>query len=173
MKRIRRGYTLIESLVVIALTTVTLTITTVTMHALHRADRRVRDDLQGQRSLGQLAAQLRSDAHEALSSDTLGGTYTSPPRALTLALAGGRSVQYSVTANSIERVMRLNGAIEHREIFRLAFPDSHWSVDAARDHTLLSLHLNHRENGEVSARVSSNELVIQAAVGIAAAPGKK
>ncbi len=173
MKRICRGYTLIETLVVLSLTAVTLLIVAVTMHTLYRAEHQVRDDLQGQRTLDQLATQLRWDAHAALSSAAAGGADASQPRVLTLTLIGGRSIQYSFTANSVERVVRRNDAVEHREGFRLALPDSYWSIDTARDRPLLTLHLVHRDSRRVSSTAAMNEQVIRAAVGVAGEWTKK
>jgi hypothetical protein len=112
-----------------------------------------------------LAALLRWDAHQAASAELIREAATDPARGLTLRLKNGLSIQYAVASNGIERVVRQNQEIEHRDRFRVIFPQSYWSLDTDREGPLLALHL---VNHEASPRTASNEQILQAAVGIAA-----
>jgi hypothetical protein len=152
------------------LITVTLTITALVMQSLYRGERRIYDDLDGQRMLNQLSHQLRSDAHEASKAVVEKIADSNAPRKLILALADSRSIHYSVLPNRIERIAYRRTDIEHREVFRMVCPDSYWSIDEDGELPLLTLHLLRRDAEPTSAFSNQARLVIEAVVGISAAP---
>ena len=63
----RRGYSLIECLVTIALIGTAMTTVAVSMSGMQLACQRVREETIAEMELQRLAVQLRADAHEALS----------------------------------------------------------------------------------------------------------
>ena len=166
-KKIRRdGYTLIETLVVIAIVGVTLTIVALTMHTLYRAEHRLRDDLQGQQMLERLGDQLRTDAHQAVAVATKNGPEDPPARILTLTVSKDRSIEYSLGTSGIARTVKHGNDVEHREQYPFAAASGNfWIVDAARQRPFIALHLiNRLSNGE--SKAEHHVTVIQAAVGI-------
>lgn len=165
-KQRRQGYTLVEALVVIALTAVTLTIVTVCMHTLHRAEHQLRDELQAQRLVERLGAQLRMDAHQAIAVTTKDGVENPRARVLTLTQSNNLSIEYSLGNNGVERTVKRGSDVEHREHFHFAPASGNfWIVDAARPYPFVALHLVQRRSiGD--SKAEHDVTVVQAAVGI-------
>lgn len=165
-KNRRDGYTLIETLVVIAILGVTLTIVALSMHALHRAEKRLRGELQDQLVIERLGAQLRTDAHQAIAVTTKNVAEDPQARVLTISLSKDDSIEYSLGTSGIERTVKRGSEVEHREHFHVAAaPGNSWIVDAARQHPLVALHLIHHRTNDAS-NAEHDVTVIQAAVGI-------
>ena len=61
----RRGYSLVELMIVVSMLSFVLLLCTTTLHALLRLDRGERSDLMESRALDRLAGLLRDDAHRA------------------------------------------------------------------------------------------------------------
>ena len=169
MKR-RQAYTLVEMIVAIGLTAVTLSVTAMTMHSLHRAEHRIRDDFQQQRTLKRLATQLRQDAHEASTALVMNDQDPNNPaaRQITLAMSDGKSVRYAVHTDRIERDVLKESSVQHRETFRLLGPGSKWAVQELDGRTILTLHLIDVVQQPSAAQDVTN-LEIHAAVGVSAA----
>lgn len=140
MRSRRRGYSLIESLVVIVLTGTTLTVVTLMMHTLHRTEHRWREDLRTQRALEQLAFRLRQDAHGA-TSVTIGQSRGDRSKSLTLATADEQTIVYSSSPAAIERVVQRGERVAHRDRFLLAAAvDSFWTIDTRFERPVIVFH---------------------------------
>ena len=166
MKQLRRGYTLIESLVVIVLTSTTLTVVTVTMHTLHRAEHRLREDLQSQRALEQLAFRLRQDSHGAASA-AIGEVTEARSRSLTLVTPDEQRIEYSSAGTGIERVVRRGETISHRDRFLLAAAaDSFWTIDTRFERPVIVFHWPRPAANRPSADATNSTRTIRIVVGV-------
>ncbi len=146
----RRGFTLIESVVSIALLAVILTVVTLTLHTMYRADRRMRDELNLQSEFDRLATQLRIDTHPALAVTIAGPEDGSTAETLQLTLPGSQTVQYTLVADRVERTLRREEKTEHRESYRLP-PSSgaRWQVETERPMSMVSLVLEPQSTSEL------------------------
>ena len=164
----RQAYTLVEMVVAIGLTAVTLSVTAMTMHSLHRAEHRMRDDFQEQRTLKRLVAQLRQDAHEASSASLTNELdANSPARQVTLEMPDGKPIRYAIHTNRFEREVLDESNVAHRETFRLVAPNSKWTVKAVDGRTLLTLRVVDEAQQQSAAHNAAN-LEIHVAVGLSA-----
>jgi type II secretory pathway pseudopilin PulG len=112
IRRVRRGKSLVELLVVIGLTGVVMAMTSTTLVATFRAERQIRRDLAQQQTLARLATRFRADCHASRAA--------SVDRLCELALPDERSIRYSAASSGIERVVLRGGNVEHRDTFALA-----------------------------------------------------
>ena len=125
----RRGHTLTECLVVITLIGTVMGTVALTLHALSRADRRLRDELDHDRSVDRFVAQLRSDTHQSVSA-TIDepSSETDPTAELKLAFSGEQTIGYTIHAQNIERVVRRAETVQHRETYPLLASATGWQV---------------------------------------------
>jgi hypothetical protein len=138
--RSRRGHTLIETLVVVVLVGAALTTVTLTLHTLYRSERRMRDGLTRGRAWDRLACQLRQDAHQALSATLTGDVADAPPTALSLALSDAETIRYTLRPEHIERVVRRDDTVRHRELYPLpASSVARWQIQTERALSLMTL----------------------------------
>jgi prepilin-type N-terminal cleavage/methylation domain-containing protein len=107
----RRGKTLIELVVVVAITSVVLTMTTATLVTLFRVERQIRGDVEQTRSLDRLDARVRTDAHAAIAAKIENGCE--------LTLADDRTVRYTFADSQVWREVRRGGMVQHRDAFEL------------------------------------------------------
>jgi prepilin-type N-terminal cleavage/methylation domain-containing protein len=105
----RRGFTLIEVLVMITLIGVALTAAVTTLVALLRIERQVRSDQTQHQSLISLASRWRADAHAAVAASTSDDCE--------MTLSDGRTIRYSFEAPRIVREVRRAGDVVHRDAF--------------------------------------------------------
>lgn len=136
----RAGFTLIEMLVVIAVSTLILITVTTTFHALSRTSQRLRTDVAQGPAWARFASQLRRDCHRAT-----GATLESPavgtdkvagnqPRIPVLRLVlGDQLIAYQFETN---RMLRLESTattpttVSRREVFELpGASELEWVVD--------------------------------------------
>ena len=165
MRRRRRGHSLIECIVVLALIAVTLGAVTTTLHVLYQADRRLRDGLTRDSAVEKLAAQLRCDAHQALSAkvgDPAGKT--APANDLSLSLPEDRSIQYTLFPERIERVVRRGQTVEHRETYRLVSSSASWRVREDRAPPMVTLVLELQTGRESGERAAPRTCRVDAAI---------
>jgi prepilin-type N-terminal cleavage/methylation domain-containing protein len=135
----RMGYSLVEMLVVISVMAVLASCTAVALHGMYRADRAARRELEASASISRLAARLRTDAHAAASAEVNEGL-------LTLKLGEAGSVSYELAAGRVERLVRQDDKIEHRDAFRLAVDAAgQWHVAKQEGATFVSLQLERSE----------------------------
>jgi len=170
--RTRRGYYLAECLVAIALMGATFSTVAVATSGMYRCCRRVREESAGELELVRLAAQLRADAHQALSVREEGPADAKAAAAKTLLLTLGdeRSVHYTLRAGRVERVLSRGDEPAHRETYRL--PGSftaRWQVGDGRPARMVSLML---VPGPVGSNTPSGSQAIRidAAVGLLGPP---
>lgn len=109
----RRGYTLVEMLIVVGLLAMIAAGATVLLAAVMLHVGRQRDNYQTAQVASQLAADLRRDAHAAALIDV-----SDPPSKLTLALGQGEVVEYALIDSGVERVATGMGTTR-RELYRL------------------------------------------------------
>ena len=165
--RTRRGHTLVECLITIGLIGAVMTTVAVAMHGMRRSCRTVRQESTVELDLGRLAAQLRTDAHRALSvkhedSDDPNET----PDTLSFTLAADLSVKYTLRETHIERLLSAGDEIRHRETYRLpASFGADWQVQTDRPSPLVSLILE-PESADPGSPFGFRTIQIDAAVGL-------
>ena len=109
----RAAFTLIEMLVVIMLATLLLASISTAIAALLRAQSRLEGDLRRATQLARFDAQLRSDAHRALSVEQ-------PDQATVVFQLPTQRIDYTIEPSRILRSLRQDDSILHREVFPLA-----------------------------------------------------
>jgi prepilin-type N-terminal cleavage/methylation domain-containing protein len=145
MKSRRRGYSLVECLVVISLIGGILGTVATTLSALYRTDQGMREALTYDRALDRFIVQLRSDAHQAVSA-TVGkaGDGAAAANQLLLALQDGRSIRYTLHAQRAERVVRRDQTVEHTESYPVVSSPVAWQLREDRASPIVSLVLKLR-----------------------------
>lgn len=165
MRSRRRGYSLAECLIVITLIGTTMGTVALTLHLLYRADRRVHATVAHERSLDRFVAQLRSDTHQAVSA-----TIKQPPSdnepatELQLDLPGGQTIQYSVQARNIERVVHRADTVQHRETYPLPASSTGWQLRKDGTSPIVSLVLELEGKGRANERLAQRTYRVDAAV---------
>jgi hypothetical protein len=156
MRSRRRGTTLAECLIVITLVATVMGTVSLTLHSLYQADRRARDTVAHGRSLDSFVAQLRLDAHQAVSATIdQPSSETDPATDLQLELAGNETIQYSIHEQNIERVVRREDTVQHRETYPLPVSSPGWQLREDGTSPVVSLVL------ELDATGRANELLAQ------------
>lgn len=163
----RRGYTLIESLATIAMMGTVMTTVAVSMSVMHRASQRIREEAAIETDLQRLAAQLRADAHNALSAKTEGGREEdAAAESMLLALNDKESVRYSVKAERLHREHLQGEKVLHRESYRL--PDgciARWELEESHSVPLISLKIQPKP-GDFTKHMNGQPVQVFAAVGL-------
>jgi len=164
MRSRRRGHTLVECLVVIILMAATLGTVTLTMHALYRTDRHLRDAMTHDRALDRFVAQLRSDTHQAVSATVSEPSEeTIPAAGLMLSFAGDQTIQYTIRSQHIERVVRGGDTVQHHETFPLP-ASSGWQIRAGGVSPVVSLVLKLKSSGRPQQQAMARTCRVDAAV---------
>ncbi len=115
----RRGFTLVELLIVLSVTTAMLLIGTSVLYLLKQAQVNTRQRLGFERNVTRLARQFREDVHRAGAMERLPKTPNSPNVVTwSLAMEGGMAVHYEVQAGSLRRVQTADTTNLHED-FRL------------------------------------------------------
>ena len=163
----RQGYSLVECLVAIGLISATLSTVAVATSGMYRCCQRVRGESVTELELERLAAGLRADAHQALSVKLDGHTDTEEAvDTLVLTLADERSVQYTLRAQRVERVLHYGDEVRHRETYRLpASFTARWEIERNRLLPMASLLLDPGPVGSNSP-LGFQAMRIDAAVGL-------
>jgi len=160
----RRGWSLIELLVVIPLMTLLLSGSAILLTSLLRSQETLRSELQQQSGQARLATQLRADAHAASS-------VTSPsPQTLDFALAGGDTIHYEIKGDSLHRELRHERDLPvsdpaARESYSVASLSAAFNVDPTHERPLVRLSLTAVPDETKYPRVHRSS-AIEAAVGI-------
>ncbi len=156
MRRSQRGFTLVEVLVAATLLAALMTVVAVAVGGLARADRQTRVHIDQDRNVQQFVMQLRRDVHvangwtisptqDAVLENPDDAATTIPSSALpTLALAfsDGSEARYLPTLDGMQRVVRRDDAVQHRETFTWGnAAEASWSSDTTgqRPQVILTL----------------------------------
>ena len=109
----RRGFSLLELMVVVALLGVVMAIGGQVLTALFRLQRQSLADIDQRRTLSALALRLREDAHAASESRLVDATK------LQLVGGGGQVIEYAIEGSQIDCRVLQGDQIVRRESFRL------------------------------------------------------
>lgn len=171
MRSRRRGTTLAECLIVITMVATVMGTVSLALHSLFQADRRARDTLAQERSLDRFVAQLRSDAHQAVSAKVdKPSSETDPVTDLRFVLPEGETIQYTIHAENIERVVRRNDSVQHRESYLLPASTSGWQVREDGTTPIVSLVLALNDERHAHERLVPREYRVDAAVNLIRPP---
>jgi hypothetical protein len=142
-----------------------------TLHSLYRADRRVRDTVAHERSLDRFVAQFRADAHQAVSA-TIDepSSKTDPATELQFELPGEQTIQYTVQAQNIERVVRHDDAVQHRETYPLPASSTGWQLRRDGASPIVSLVLELNATGQANEQLAQRKYRVDAAIGLIRPP---
>jgi prepilin-type N-terminal cleavage/methylation domain-containing protein len=143
MRSIRKGFTLVEMLAVMAVFSVTLSTIVLTLHALQKAGNRAHASVSAGVELDRFATQLRSDAHAARTC-TLSPTEPANIAAnvLTLTLPAEQIVEYLLSADQIQRRVRSGDVDQHHESYRVQpLLEKGWTLTANTSAPLVTINL--------------------------------
>jgi prepilin-type N-terminal cleavage/methylation domain-containing protein len=118
MKR-RRGYSLVEMIVVISAGTVLAGLAVTLLGALLHASGTINEEVRGIVAVRRLSEQFRDDAHAALRAEALPKDGASAVAGMRFELATGHTVAYELLPTVIERTERVDDAVRARESFFL------------------------------------------------------
>lgn len=109
----RRGYTLVEMLVMIFLMTTVMPLAAVAIHRMWRIEQQARQSSGEQLQVARVAPLFRRDSHDAQRGDVSDGT-------LRLEIADGSRIEYRPRSGAVDRVVVRDGKPVHRDTFRFA-----------------------------------------------------
>jgi prepilin-type N-terminal cleavage/methylation domain-containing protein len=125
MKPFRRGYTLVEMMFAITLTSIVLATVGVMLHGVFRVQRTMADHTQFLDHLSRLAEQFRNDVHQAQSVEPAG-------QSCVVSFRDGKQIEYRVAADGISRTVRRGKEILGRDTHFLPIEFAgQWKLDAA------------------------------------------
>ena len=110
----RRGYALIEVLVVLTVAAVMLTLCAGTVHLLLKLDRSGRAASEEATDLARLAREFRADAHASAPLDPPAGGADR----MTFTIEGGKTVEYQVRPRDVLRTLREGDKVRRFETYR-------------------------------------------------------
>jgi len=115
----KRGYSLVEMIVVISIGSVLATLAVTLLGTLLRASGTLNEQIHGIATVRRMAEQFRDDAHAALRVENLPKEGENPVVGLRFQLAPGRTVTYEFPPKVVERTERIDDAVHARETFFL------------------------------------------------------
>jgi len=116
----RCGYSLIELMVVLTVSTTVLGVAAVMLHTLMQVQKDSREQLLYHATLGRLGRQFRRDVHAADGfRPPEAGSHGNRPAAWQLDFKPDRVVRYSIEWGSLIRSEQIGGTLSRREVFRL------------------------------------------------------
>ena len=117
MKRRRRaGVSIVEMLIVIAITAMLISMTGVCLHGFYRSHARLGGNLERGAAVDRLFLQLRTDAHAAKRAAIVDEASS---KSLVLTAPDGTETHYAGSNGDVSRVVRQGDSIIHRDMFRL------------------------------------------------------
>ena len=143
MRLTRRGYSLVECLVVISLVGVTLSTITLTLHGLRRGDLNARDELRHELAIDRVVTLLRQDVHRANAATLVPEPkLAESAKTLQLTFGSNRSVEYSLAGDEVVRSLREGDQIEQSDSFSIRSASAgSWQMDTARERPLVTMWL--------------------------------
>ncbi len=112
----RGGFTLVEMLVVMTIFVLLLASVALAIGSLFRAQGSLQDELVQANAISRLGAQLRADAHQALSAEV---AEVDALITVQLELPAETTVNYVTQPQRIIRTVSHDGTVVHREVFKL------------------------------------------------------
>jgi type II secretory pathway pseudopilin PulG len=155
----RRGWTLMEMLVVIPLMALLLSASAALLTAVLRSQGMLWADIQQQSARARLATQLRTDAHGSSSAQS------SSPQICDFLLESGETVHYEIKEASLHRELRRQDTAIEREKFPLNGLSAAFAVDESQQRPLVRLTLESVPEGLKYSR-PARPSILEAAVGI-------
>lgn len=127
-RRWRRGYSLIEVLMAVAIVSMVMTAVAVAMQAMYNVDRQLKDNAAHGQVVRRLSLQLRSDAHMA-SDVALLDAEDEPAGVLLTLPAAGEVIEYQSNAGRVIRTRRRELEELGREVYSLGKTTTvHWRI---------------------------------------------
>jgi prepilin-type N-terminal cleavage/methylation domain-containing protein len=128
------GFTLVEVMLVISLSSIVLCTVGVIFHGLRSAQRALREHQTAIDNIARLAEQFRADVHAAASAKITpaakSGDSESPPDMLKLSQTREKDIEYAADGNCVTRMARLGDQITQRESYALpAQCQVQWRLD--------------------------------------------
>lgn len=159
----RRGWSLMEMIVVMPLMAMVLSTSAILLTTLMRSQGMLWADLHEQSARTRLAVQLRTDAHAASSASC------ASPQVCVFLLAGGDTVHYEIKGDSLQRERRQKDLVSERETFPLTALIAAFSIDESQQRPLVRLSLKAVPELRKYARIARPS-ILEAAVGIHTPP---
>jgi prepilin-type N-terminal cleavage/methylation domain-containing protein len=116
----RRGSSLVEMLLVIAVSGVVMALVAGLIGAMLHAQATARQAARRSSELARLSLRFRTDAHSAAGASAEGRTPSGAASRLTLAMGGDRSIEFSATGGRVDRIRKEGETIVHRDSFVLS-----------------------------------------------------
>lgn len=133
----RRGKSLIEMLVVMAVLSVVLTITGHLLAAMMRADNRSRDAVADRAMRQRFVQQFRADAHAARSARLLDDRPGEP--GIVLLIADAKPVEYRATYDRVARIVGEGDVAHAADRLQLSSATAEFALDAEQNWAELTL----------------------------------
>lgn len=122
----RRGFSLIETLIVISISSLLTAAVGACLLTLYRAEHRTREAIGRREALTELSLHLREDAHAARRAEL-----DAPQRSLKLDAGEGRTITYRAAPGQVERQISRGAETLHRDAYRLPGLTVAWDVQQA------------------------------------------
>lgn len=127
----RRGTSLLETVVLVGLTSMTLTTMSMLTHSIFRSSSQISTRSRVRQVHARILEQFSRDAEEG---DISSASTQEIGEVCRIALLDGRVIVYQVTTNTLERIsLNPSGKPEHREQFILPQPYRYASMDRRRE----------------------------------------
>lgn len=167
MSRTRRGHTLLETLIFIAVFGVTISLLTVSVHSILRTTARFRDEESRSSMLMRLDLQFRADAHAATRWEINAAESTDEPAPLTLFSADDVRIEYRMKEGQVHRLLSRPGAPVERETYWLGdnVATRFDMVTNSNEVPSAGLLIEQRPNAETSYRSPTRTQAIRAVLG--------
>jgi type II secretory pathway pseudopilin PulG len=161
----RCGTTLVELLVVIALSSFVLVTSAVVLQTMYQVDSQIRDDVALYASLSRLSIRLREDVHAANGPHLASAANTQDAK-LVLSTSDTQVTTYEILPGEITRTVQDEDQVIHRDSFRLGedHPAS-WNVHDRDDVKLISVIIV-AAPGVGADVVTNGSVTIDAALGL-------
>ena len=164
--RRRRGLSLVEMMVVIAIGSAIIGLVGVCLQGLYRAERRTRQQMTQREALTQLGLRFRSDAHEAARVERTEPAKPGGAVRLVLTAQDGRTVTYQADGGQVERTVERGGQVVHHDAFRLPGVRVAWELKSAGDQVLAAAVILHAPEPSVATGETDYEERLEARVGL-------
>ena len=121
----RRGYTLVEVLLAVTLSSIALATVGVMLHGVFRVQRSMSDHAQFIDHLSRLAEQFRNDVHQAKSVEPAG-------QVCVVSLSDGKRIEYRIETDGVSRTVRNGDQVLQRDTHFLPVDfTGQWKLDPA------------------------------------------